>query len=290
MVQPDRLAEVDGYLAESLPDRFAGWPTRFATTWDGMVRHRVEVTTAEQLTESRLGLDMSSGLSGLDWLCLTGQSVLEVTAGPLFHDGPGTISRLREELTWYPPDVWRYVVAADWIRLGQDLPSLGRAGQRGDALGSRVIAGRIVRTAIHLAFLLSCVWPPYSKWLGTAFARLPVAGELTAPLAAVLSDQPWPDRQQAAAQALEILQRAQAGAGLPVEDVPPAETFFDRPFIEVRAGVSRLLLAAIQDPQIRALRPGLGSVEQWVDHVGILMDAPGRVRTAKAQLQAISAS
>ena len=35
---------------------------------------------------SRQGVDPAGGLSVLDWLVLTGQSVLEVTAGPLFTD------------------------------------------------------------------------------------------------------------------------------------------------------------------------------------------------------------
>jgi hypothetical protein len=228
-------------------------------------------------------------MSGPDWLCLTGQSVLEVTAGAVFHDQVGTISRLRRELAWYPDDVWRYVVAADWIRLGEDLPLLGRAGQRGDDLGWRILAGRVVNTAMHLAFLLSRAWVPYPKWLGTVFARLPLAGELTGLLSAVLVAQNWRECQQTVARVLEVLYRAQAEAGLPTEVGEAVEPFFDRPFLGVRAGVSRVLLEAVEDPQVRALRPGVGSVEQWVDNVRVLVDATVRVRTARVYLGTISA-
>jgi hypothetical protein len=290
LVEPEWVVEVDRYLEELLPDRYAGWPTRFATTWDARVRHRVDVATAEEFALSRLGLHVSEGLSGPDWLCLTGQSVLEVIAGPVFHDQVGTISRLRRELAWYPDDVWRYVVAADWIRLGEDLPLLGRAGQRGDDLGWRVLAGRVVNTAMHLAFLLSRAWPPYPKWLGTLFARLPLAGELTGLLAAALEAPGWRECQQAVAQTLEVLYRRQADAGLATEVGQAAEPFFNRPFLGVRDGVSRVLLESVEDPQVRALRPGLGSVEQWVDNVRVLADPAVRVRTARVHLLTASAS
>lgn len=58
----------------------------------------------------------------LDWLVLTGQSVLEVTAGPVFTDQTIALSQVRDTLSWYPPDVERYVLAAGWQRLEQQLP------------------------------------------------------------------------------------------------------------------------------------------------------------------------
>ena len=66
--------------------------------------------------------------------------MLEVTAGPLFADETGEISAARRALEWYPDDVWRYVLAADWIRLEQELPLMSRAGDVGDERGSRIIA------------------------------------------------------------------------------------------------------------------------------------------------------
>ena len=61
-----------------------------------------------QFVRSRTGLDLTGGehegegggeISALriaDWLSLTGQSVLEVTAGPVFEDTSGEITALRE--------------------------------------------------------------------------------------------------------------------------------------------------------------------------------------------------
>lgn len=71
-------------LDEHLPDEFAGRPTRFATTWDRDVGHRVEVTTWEAFVRPRLGVadPDPEHLDPLGWLSLTGQAALEITAGP----------------------------------------------------------------------------------------------------------------------------------------------------------------------------------------------------------------
>ncbi len=229
LVEADAVDGVERLLEQQLPPTYRGLPVRFALARDPMVRVRVEVTTAEEFVGSHLGLDASGPLTGPDWLCLTGQALLEVTAGQVFRDDLGVLTGLRQKLAWYPDDVWRYVLAADWTRLGEDLPLLGRAGQRGDDLGSRVIGARLVDIAMHLAFLLCRRWPPYPKWRGTLFTRLPLAGELLPPLTAVLALQDWSDRQEAMARALAVLARAQRAAGLPCVADAPTEPFFVPP-------------------------------------------------------------
>lgn len=283
LLPPAGVDDVTEHLEQNLPDTYAGLPTRFATTWDPAVRQRVEVDTAEGFVTSRLGLDASEALDAVDWLCLTGQSLLEVTAGPVFTDTAGTLTRLREKLAWYPDPVWRYVVAADWIRLGEDLPPMARAGQRGDELGSRVLAGRITHTAMHLAFMLARTWPPYPKWLGTMVTRLPVAGALVPALTSVMAADRWQQRQSAMQDALDVLREAQRAAGLPTPVGSVTEPFFDRPFLGIRAETVALLLDDITDPLVRTLPPGVGAVEQWIDNVRVLTDPTRRVRLARQQ-------
>ena len=135
---------VDAHLGEHLPESFAGHPTRFATTWDPVVRHRVQVETARDLAVSRLGVDPTTDLTVGDWLSLTGQAVLEVTAGEVFADGAGELDGIRRRLEWYPDDVWRHVVATDWARLAQELPvrrSDRRARRRPRLTGAGSAAG-----------------------------------------------------------------------------------------------------------------------------------------------------
>jgi hypothetical protein len=282
-VEADAVDAVAALLDEHLPDAYQGMPVRFATTWDPVVRHRVDVATVPGFVTRRLGVDATVGLSPADWLGLTGQAVLEVVSGPVFADRPGILTQVRRRLRWYPDDVWRYVVAADWGRLGQEMPLMSRAAHRGDALGSRVLAARLVAVAMHLAFLLSREWPPYPKWLGTAFARLPVARELTAPLVSLLAADDWRPRQEGLDEALAVLLRAQQDAGLPVPPGPPTVPFHDRPFLGVRDEVPELLLEGIADPAVRRFPAGVGAVEQWVDNVDVLTRPPLR-RAAAASV------
>ena len=275
LVPADAVAAVDAALADELPAHWAGHPTRFATTWDPVVRHRVQVETARELALSRLGLDPTSGLSVAEWLSLTGQAVLEVTSGELFADGPGELSGLRRQLEWYPDDLWLHVVAVDWARLGQELPFIGRTAERGDDLGSRVIAARLAGVAMHLAHLLERRWPPYAKWLGTSLARLPRASGVAGPLEQSLAAADWRGRESGLAEAVRALMRLQSETGLP-SVTEPLEPFWDRPYQAVRAEVTAVLEQSVTDPDVRALPRGVGSVEQWSDNVDVLAHAARR--------------
>ncbi|MFC0674219.1 DUF4037 domain-containing protein [Brachybacterium hainanense] len=275
LVEDGWAQEVDSLLERALPPTHHGMPTRFAMTGDPRVRHRCEVASARDLAVERLGVDPSGPMSLADWRSLTGQSVLELTAGPVFHDGTGAITAIRETLTWYPRDVWLHALAADWSRLGQEMPDVGRAGLRGDEDGSAVIAARHVRTILHLAHLIHRRWPPYGKWLARSAAQLPGGQELRGILLGILRSTHWQERQELLAGALEQLAAAQSRMGLPVL-LPATEAFFDRPHIGVRE-IAEELHQAIEDPAVRAIPCGIGTAEQISDNVTVLVD-PARRR------------
>ncbi|WP_258725488.1 DUF4037 domain-containing protein [Cellulomonas sp. NS3] len=277
LVPREHVAGVRDGLESDLPDTFQGRPTRFATTWDARVRHRVEVADPDDFATARLGVDVTRPWVVADWLTLTGQSVLEVTGGPVFVDTAGRLGALRTRLTWYPDDVWLHVVACDWQRIDQELPFVGRCAQRGDDLGSRVVAGRLVRSALHLGFLLDRRWAPYPKWTGTVFRTLPRASAAWPALSAALGADGWQARERALCDALDVLLDVQRAAGLPAPEQATRE-FHDRPYRCVDPAVPDALLAQVQDPAVRALARGVGSVEQWVDDVDVL--AHGERRAA----------
>jgi len=281
LVDRNHVDAIRQHLEQALPQTYRGWPTRFGTTWDPVVHHRVEVATAEDFVASRLGVTVDRQWDALDWLGLTGQSLLEVTAGEVFADSLGAVSEIRSLLAWYPADVWRYVVATDWHRIGQELPFVGRAGSRGDDLGSRVLTAHLVRVAMHLGFMLERRWPPYSKWLGTMFAALPESGAVAPALQAALASVTWQERQAALIEALVTLNEVQRSGGLPAEN-EVWEPFYDRRFASVRAGVAGSLLADVTDPLVASLPTGVGSIEQWVDNVDVLVDPARRRALSRA--------
>jgi len=213
----------------------------------------------------------------LDWLSVTGQSVLEVTAGRVFTDRTRTLAAVRTLLAWYPPDVERYVLAAGWQRLCQLLPMVGRTAEAGDELGSRLLSAGLAGDLLWLAFALSRRWAPYAKWRGTAFRSLPVAARLRPLLAAAAAAPGWRERENALATTCEVLLDIQRQQGLPAPE-SAVIPFFDRPYRTVDQAVPRGLLAGITDPDVARLPPMVGSIEQWVDCTDVL-SSPGR-RTA----------
>jgi Domain of unknown function (DUF4037) len=283
----DQVPRVRRLLEDELPERFAGFPVRFPVTWDPSVTHKVDVATVADFAASRLGTDPTQGMSVIDWLTVTGQSVLEVTAGPVFADRTRTLAPARALLAWYPPDVERYVLAAGWQRLCQLMPFLGRTAESGDELGSRLLSAGLAADVVSLAFLLSRRWAPYPKWRGTVFRSLPVAARL-GPLADTVVAAPgWREREDALAAACEVLLRVQRERGHPA----PASAvipFFSRPYRTVDGAVLEGLLAGITDPDVARL-PLVGSIEQWADSTDVL-SSPGRRAGLQAAYRAWAAA
>ena len=270
----DRLPRIRRLLDEELPERYFQFPVRFRVTWDASVSHQVEVCTVAGFAASRLGVDPTAGLSVLDWLTVTGQSVLEVTAGPVFADRTRALASVRRLLAWYPPDVERYVLAAGWQRLCQEMAMVGRTAESGDELGSQLLSARLAGDLMWLAFALSGRWVPYPKWRGTVFRSLPVAAELGPLLDAACTAAGWRERENALAAACELLldvqrERLQPTPGAAV--IP----FWDRPYRTVDEAVPRGLLAGVTDPEVARLPRLVGSIEQWADCTDVL-SSPGR--------------
>ncbi|MEO3806984.1 DUF4037 domain-containing protein [Nonomuraea sp. B1E8] len=281
-VPGEQVAEVRAAVEEGLPDRFGGFPTVFA--YHGQVRSGVTVTEAGRWLAGRLGFDPRQGVSLLDWLSAPWQSLAEVTCGEVFHDGLGELGGLetaRAALSWYPDDVWRYVLACQWRRIAQEEPFPGRCGEVGDELGSAVVGARLAREVMRLALLLRRRYPPYAKWLGSALARMPGSTELGESLGAALAARSWRERDAALAAAyarVAALQNRTRLAGWLDEGV---RGFYDRPF-QVIGGdrFADALMASVTDPVIKGL-PVVGCVDQLSDSTDLLV-APGRARAAAA--------
>jgi len=277
-----KVDEVRALLDAELPETFAGLPVRFPLNDDGPAILAVDVAGVAAFLQRRLGADPRQALTPHQWLGLTGQSVLEVVAGPVFADTGDLLGSARRRLRWYPEPLWLYVLAAGWQRVSQEMPFVGRTGMRGDDIGSRIIAARLARDLAHLAFLTERRWPPYPKWFGTVLADLPVAG-VSAGLQQALAAADWPVREAGLVAAIDAVHARQVAAGLPVPATSPVEPFWSRPFRTVGASIVDGLTAAITDPQVRALPVGAGSVEQWIDNVDVLA-RPARRMAAAATL------
>jgi hypothetical protein len=269
---------INRMLSEQLPHTFLGYPVNFSEPdWNdggtqlmeaadrGPVRHLIEIETVDSYFRRYLGVAADAELGLLDWLVLPQQQLLEITAGEVFHDGLGTLEPARARFAWYPRDVWLYRMAAQWTRIGQEEPFVGRAGQVGDDLGSRLVAARLVRDGMLLAFMQERRYAPYSKWLGTAFSQLPCADRLLPLWAAALAASDWRQREQALTGAGAVLGQIHNDLGVTPPVDPTPRPFFGRPFQVLFADrFAAALRNAIEDEMLRDL-PAIGGVDQFVD-------------------------
>lgn len=282
-----RCRRLDELLARRLPETFGGYPTRYAVTGEppGPARHRVVVAGMGAWLTGHLGFDPRGEISTVDWLATPTQRLLEVTAGAVFHDGLGELDGVRSRLAWYPPDVWRYVLACQWARIGQEEAFVGRCGEVGDELGSAVTAARLVRDVMRLSLLTARRFPPYGKWLGTAFAELPIAVVLGPALTAALGAADRRERERHLCVAYEAVAAEHNALGLtrPVE--PTVRRFFDRPFQVIDAArFAAALRSTIADPTLRDL-PYTGAIDQFVDSTDALGDLRLLRRIATSRLE-----
>ena len=225
-----------------------------------------------------LGLDPRAELAVVDWLMLPEQKLLTVTAGKVYHDGLRELDQIRRNLAYYPHDLWVYLLACQWSRVAEEEAFVGRAGDVGDELGSQIVAARIVRDLMKLCFLMEQQYAPYSKWLGTAFARLRCAPALLPIFRHVLLADSWREREAHLANAYRIVAAMHNELGLTRPLPTEVSRYHERPYLVLQAeAFAAELQAAVRDPEIRRLPFPVGSADQWVDHTGILSN-PHRYR------------
>lgn len=158
---------------------------------------------------------------------------------------------------------------------------MGRAGEVGDELGSAVTCARLVRDLMRLALLMHRRYPPYGKWLGSAFAALPCGPDLTPVLTAAVSATGRRSRERHLAAAYEAVATLHNGLGLTSPVDPRTRPYHDRPYRVLRADrFTGALLETIADPEVRRL-PLTGAVDQYVDSTDVLGDRT-RVRNVAA--------
>ncbi len=271
---------VTAMLASRLPESFRGYPVAFPVTREpgGLARHRVEVAGLGAWLTGQLGFDPQREVTPLDWLATPAQRLAEFTGGEVFHDGPGELARVRARLAWYPRDVWLYLLACQWQRIGQEEAFPGRCAEVGDDLGSVIVTARLARDLMRLCLLMHRRYPPYSKWLGTAFARIPGLADLGTSLAAAISARDWVSREQYLCRAYESAASSHNELGF----TPPLDTrvrrFYERPYQVIDAArFTAALREAIADPRVRRL-PLTGTIDQFADST----DAIGRLGFLRA--------
>jgi hypothetical protein len=267
--------EVRGYSTHFRP--FEGTEARFgrlghlAQSAERPINHGVSVMSVRGFFRSWLQVDPLRELEPVEWLLMSEQNLLMVTSGRVFFDGPGELSRARRALTYYPHEVWLYLLAAQWARLGQEEAFLGRTAEAGDELGSRLVAARLVRDVMRLAFILERTYAPYTKWFGTAFNRLRCASELGPPLEATLAASDWHTCEAHLNRAYEHVARMHNALGVTEPVAETLASFHGRPYMVIHADrFAEATEQAITSELVRSWPKRVGSVNQWADATDVL--------------------
>lgn len=285
--------DISSRLAHSLPLSFMGYSTNFTAPdpadahvqllrpiEHGPVNHRVEISTVCVFFAKYLGLALTlPQLTACDWLLMEEHRLLGITSGRVYHDGLGELTPYRHRFEYYPHDVWLYLLAAEWTKIGQEEAVVGRCGILQDDLGSRLVASRLVHSVMRLCFLMERRYPPYSKWFGTAWSKLKCAAQLAAHTSGALAALTWQQREDHLCAAYSQLARMHNALRLTPPLDEATSQFHGRPFRVIHAArFARALTNAIQDPEVKKLPEMIGSINQFVCSVDVMEDTTVRQR------------
>lgn len=213
----------------SFPAHFKGFDVMWAKP--GVDIHHTSETILYNVWVSTVGgaLRFCGGaealpLPPLDWLKVSEQHLFEFTAGVVYRDDTGEFTRAREMLAYYPDDVLRFLLASEWSAVGGGWFPIGRMASKGDRLGLRIQASRIVRQLMRIAFMVSKRYMPYKKWFGTCFRALPIAKTLESVLLDLHQEQDWQQVEEKLGHAASVLLKQQNRLGLGPEITLDAET------------------------------------------------------------------
>jgi hypothetical protein len=276
--------EIESALSSELPYEFMGYSTSFGDAEpngvrhpvkrkSGKVSHMIQVFSIRSFFQARLGVDPYKKISAARWLTFPQQRLLELTSGEVFYDSLGELEKVREKFRYYPRDVWLYILAAQWKKFSQHEAFVGRAGEVGDELGSRLIASEIVNEIIGLCFLMERRYMPYSKWLGRAFGKLAISRKIAPILSEVLSADNWRSRETRLSKAYSVIAAAHNKLGVTKPLPTRTSNYFSRPYKVIHADVfSEEILKAITSSAVKRLRPNIGSVDQFASSTDLLSD------------------
>jgi len=260
----DLANDIRNALITNCPQQFYGFNVDLNQT---------VITSLTQFLRRKLGIDMEKDIELLDWLTFPSQVLAEITGGEIFRDDTGRLSGIRMELQYYPHDVWLYLMASIWNRIGQEEHLMLRAGYVGDELGSSVIGSRLVRDMMNLCFLMERRYAPYSKWFGTAFKTLNCASELLNVLHAVQSSMTWRERESFLSIACETIARMHNQLGISETVSERVTPFYDRPYKVIHGSiVANTIASQIRDPEIHRLSQKrlIGGIDQISDNTDFL--------------------
>jgi hypothetical protein len=173
-------------LRDALPASYCG----HALLWDEY-RQALDVAPMHRFFHRYLDLP-ELPRTAVEWLRCEEQRLLELTAGKVFHDPGGRLSKIRQRLHFYPPEVRLFLLRLVFERLSE-CAGAERSIQRDDRLALHAYTSYFTLFAIKAAHLIERRYCPYHKWMARSLQDLkPFGTEVHGTLLAMINA-PTPD-------------------------------------------------------------------------------------------------
>lgn len=268
-------------LSKKLPHTFKGFPTNWGKTQkdgssklekktSGLINHRIEICTIKSFFKSYINFNPYQKIGVADWLTFPQQKLRTISSGRVFYDDIG-LEKIRKEFSYYPNDIWLYMLAAQWTRIGQEEHLMGRSGDAGDEIGSAIIGARLVRDIMGLCFLIEKQYIPYGKWFGTGFSKLHCAKRLTPCLSEALTVKSWKEREKHLSKSYEIVAEMHNKLNITRHLPTKVSHFHNRPYLVIWGGnFAREIKKEIKSKEVRRIKFNIGSIDQFSDSTDVL--------------------
>ena len=262
---------LDALFREQLPTTFMGHSVNYsgspgneedirvpAPIPNGPVSALYWIHTPADFLNTHLGL---MPVDAFDWLALSEHRLLGLASGHLFVDNiqfGDTLASLRH----YPLEVRMHLIASQWTMIAEERAFAKRCASVGDDMGSRLVTARIVERLMRLCFLYANRYAPYSKWFGTAFARLDIPDELRDMLSSALAADTIALREPALIQAQVLVARTHNETGLTKPVPVHVHSYFGRDILVIDTdALAASARETIRNPLLRTT-PAVGTFSQ----------------------------
>lgn len=145
-------------------------------------------------------------LSSYEWLNVPEKSLAEAVNGKIFVDNLGAVTQIRENLSFYPRDIFLKKLAGSVLTMAQaGQYNYNRCIKRGDTGGAQLSMIEFATAAIHTAYLLSSEYMPYYKWALRGMRELPLFSSYADTVEFLISSDNTPDISETKSDIIEAI-------------------------------------------------------------------------------------
>ena len=152
-----------------LPKEYLGYK-RTNISPVGGIRHGVFRT--QDFFKDKIG-ESDGILSISEWMNIQDQALLECTNGEIFYDGYSEVSKIRNNLVYYPDDIMKKKLAANLLIMAQSGQyNYMRIINHKEEGAAQLAICEFVKACIQVIFILNRKYMPYYKWSFRALSSL----------------------------------------------------------------------------------------------------------------------